>query len=46
MKYSNLEETQKQDYAEMYESLRRFLEKYRASALVKLVSDAIRAIGV
>lgn len=43
---SNLEKTQQQDFAEMYESLRRFLEKYKASALVKLVSDAIRAIGV
>lgn len=46
MEWNNLEETQKQDYAEMYTSLRRFLEKYKASALLKLVSDAIRAIGV
>lgn len=45
MKWSNLEKTQQQDFAEMYEFLRRFLEKYRVSALVKLVSDAIRAIG-
>lgn len=46
MKYSNLEKTQQQDYTEMYIALRRFLEKYKASALLKLVSDAIRAIGV
>lgn len=46
MYWNNLEETQKQDYTEMYTSLRRFLEKYKASVLLKLVSDAIRAIGV
>ena len=46
MKWNTLENTQQQDYVEMYASLRRFLEKYKASALLKLVSDAIRAIGV
>lgn len=41
-----MEKKDKMTCTEMYTALRRFLEKSKASVLLELVSDAIRAIGI
>ena len=40
------DEEQRKDYYEIYRMLRKFLQKYKVSTLMRIVMDVVRAIGM